>query len=142
MKRVISWGPAQRDQTFSRFHSAAVQYVPPAHTRSLFCLEGPSSISVICLLPLLALPQVCCSSLSFYWSFFQLPAACFPFQWLFLRHLPVARGSSYTQSNVFFSPENLHHWTAPFPLVQQAYPRVVLLSYRSHLETVAGLPVY
>lgn len=130
VKRVISWVPAQRDQTFSRYHLAAVQYQslwPPAHTRSLFCLEGPSSVGFIYLFPLLAFLWLYCSALSYYWSCSQLSAACFPFQWPFPRHLPVARRSSCTWSCVF-SPENLHHWIVIFPLVQQAYPRMVLLS--------------
>lgn len=47
----------------------------------------------------LLLSSACSSPILLFSS--QLPAACFPFQWLFLGYLPVARGSSYTQSNVF-----------------------------------------
>lgn len=68
-----------------------------------FATLFPSSISIICSFPLLALAQFCCTATSFYWSWFQVPALCFPFQQLFLGHLPVARGSSSTQSHVFFS---------------------------------------
>lgn len=138
MKRVISRVSAQTDQTFLRYHLAAIQYQsfwPPALTRSLFCLEGPSSITIICLFLLFALQVLAFTRPAFSYL---LPAS-------------LSSGNSLdtclyleahlTLSLLCFSPENLCHWIPIFSLFQQG-PRMVLLSYLSHLVSMTGLPVY